>query len=63
MKVSAFIATSLDGFIARKNGDVDWLMAAGNPDDKEDYGYKEFSDSIDCMVLGRNSFEMVLSFN
>jgi len=62
MKVSVFIATSLDGFIARKNGDIDWLMAAGNPDDTEDYGYKEFSDTVDCMVMGRNSMEIVTSF-
>lgn len=62
MKVSVYIATSLDGFTARKNGDIDWLMAADNSDNTEDYGYKEFSDSVDCMVMGRNSLEMVLSF-
>lgn len=63
MKVSVFIATSLDGFIARQNGDIDWLMSAGDPDDTEDYGYKAFSDSVDCMVMGRNSLEKVLSFS
>lgn len=62
MQASVFIATSLDGFIARKNGDIDWLIAAGNKDDPEDYGYKEFSDSIDCLVMGRNCFEMALKF-
>ena len=39
MKVSAFIATSLDGYIARPNGDINWLMEADNSDGKEDYGY------------------------
>ncbi len=63
MRASVFIAISLDGFIARKDGSVDWLMAASTPDDTEDYGFKAFFDSVDCMVMGRNSMEMVLSFN
>ena len=62
MKVSAFIATSLDGYIAKPDGDINWLMEADNSGAKEDYGYKEFSDSIDCMVMGRNTMEMVMSF-
>ncbi len=62
MKVSVFIATSLDGFIARKNGDIDWLMSADNSEGAEDYGYKEFSDSVDCLVMGRNTLETVLRF-
>ena len=62
MKVSAFIATSLDGYIARPNGDINWLMEADNSGGKEDYGYKEFSATVDCMVMGRNSMEMVMSF-
>jgi dihydrofolate reductase len=62
MKVSVYIATSLDGFIARKNGDIDWLMAADDLKGPEDYGYKEFWDSVDCMVMGRNTMEKVLSF-
>lgn len=63
IKFSVFIATSLDGFIARPNGDIDWLMAANNPGDPEDYGYAEFMNSVDCMVMGRNSFEKVLEFD
>jgi len=39
MKVSVYRATSLDGLIARKNGDIDWLMAADNSEGSEDYGY------------------------
>ena len=62
MKISVYIATSLDGYIARPNGDITWLMEADNSDGNEDYGYKEFSDSVDCMVMGRNSMEMVMSF-
>lgn len=63
IKFSVFIATSLDGFIARPNGDIDWLMAANNTGDPEDYGYAEFMNSVDCMVMGRNSFEKVLEFD
>lgn len=58
MKTSAYIATSLDGFIARENGDIDWLPAPG----VEDYGYKEFMDTVDVLIMGRNTFDKVLSF-
>lgn len=56
-----FIATSLDGFIAREDGDIEWLTSRGSSD--EDYGYYDFSDSIDVLVMGRNSFEKVLTFD
>ena len=62
-KCSVFIATSLDGFIARNNGSIDWLIKANNlaaPD--EDGGYKLFISKIDALVMGRNSFEKILSF-
>ncbi len=59
---SVFIATSLDGFIARPDGDIDWLMAASTPDDPNDYGYADFMSSVDVLVMGRNSFEKVLTF-
>ena len=62
MRASVFIATSLDGFIARKDGSVDWLMAASTPDDAEDYGFKAFFESVDCMVMGRNTMDIVLGF-
>lgn len=63
MKTSVYIATSLDGFIARPDGALDWLIggddeAAGS----EDYGYQAFIDSVDYLVMGRNTFEVVLGF-
>ncbi|MFO7891460.1 MAG: dihydrofolate reductase family protein [bacterium] len=54
-------ATSLDGFIADKHGGIDWLTEIPNPD-KSDYGFAEFMDLIDAVVLGRKTFEQVLSF-
>jgi dihydrofolate reductase len=58
MRISVFIATSVDGFIARPNGDLDWLPAGGG----EEHGYTEFIASVDAIVLGRKSFEKVLTF-
>jgi dihydrofolate reductase len=55
-----FIATSLDGFIAREDGGIDWLPMQADPG--EDYGYQAFMDSVDGLVVGRHSFEKVLSF-
>jgi len=62
LKVSVFIATSIDGFIARKNGDIDWLSDGSQEESGEDYGYQEFIDTVDVLVMGRNSYEKVLSF-
>jgi len=62
MKISVFIATSLDGFIARLNGSIDWLISADEQDSPEDYGYQEFYDSIDCLIMGRNSVEKIINF-
>ena len=62
MKISVYIATSLDGFIARENGDLDWLPGSEGQSDGEDYGYQQFMDSVDTLVMGRNTYEMVLSF-
>ena len=59
IQFSVFIATSLDGFIARPDGGLDWLPVPG-PD--EDYGYHAFMDSVGCLVMGRKSFETVLAF-
>jgi dihydrofolate reductase len=63
MKVSAFLAVSLDGYIARPNGDIDWLEQANALVPKgEDCGFGDFFTNIDCLVMGRKSFEKVLSF-
>jgi dihydrofolate reductase len=63
IKCSVFIATSLDGFIARRDGDIDWLTAPGGAEAGEDYGYQAFIDSVDTLVVGRNTYELVLSFD
>jgi len=57
---SVFIAASLDGFIARPDGGLDWLDAVQIPD--EDYGYHAFFDSIDALLLGSGTYETVRSF-
>lgn len=57
-----YIATSLDGFIATPDGGLDWLFDIPNPD-QSDYGYSEFMGGIDAIVMGRNTFEKVLTFS
>ncbi len=57
-----YIATSLDGYIATIEGSIDWLHDFPNIDET-DYGYTEFMAGIDAIVMGRNTFEKVLSFN
>ncbi len=61
--VSVFIATSLDGFIARPDGGLDWLERA-NADvpPGEDCGYQAFMASVDVLIMGRLTYEKVLSF-
>ena len=56
MTVSVFIGTSVDGFIARANDDLDWLPEGGG----EPHGYDEFMASVDALVIGRRTFEKVL---
>jgi dihydrofolate reductase len=56
-KVKYFVANSLDNFIARTDGSVDWLFMDG------DYGMKEFFASIDAVLLGRKTYEFVLSMS
>lgn len=62
IKCSAFIATSLDGFIARRNGDIDWLPGSDGLSEGEDYGFGEFFASVDTLVMGRNTYELALGF-
>lgn len=68
MKCSVYIATSADGYIATPDGGVDWLDTAANPESGErehfgDGGFANFLDSVDCMVMGRNTMEKVAGFN
>jgi dihydrofolate reductase len=59
-KVVLYIATSLDGYIARDNGDIDWLSIVQTPG--EDYGYNQFIKSVDTVIMGRKTYEKVVSF-
>ena len=56
-----FIATSLDGFIARQDGDIDWLLQRDDP--AEDHGYTAFIADKDVILMGRGSYEKALSFD
>lgn len=58
MNASVFIATSLDGYIARLDGGLDWLPG----DDCEPHGYDEFIATVDAIAIGRNTYETVLTF-
>jgi dihydrofolate reductase len=58
-QISIYIATSIDGYIARKDGTLDWLDRVGDPD--EDYGFRKLLDSIDGVILGRNTYEIAAS--
>ncbi|MEO7689692.1 MAG: hypothetical protein ABIS51_10440 [Sphingomonas sp.] len=59
MTVSVFIGASVGGFIARCDGGLDWLPEGGG----EPHGYVEFMASVDALVIGRNTFEIVLGFD
>ena len=59
--MSVYIATSLDGFIADSSGGLDWLELP-NPE-QTDYGYAEFISGIDALLMGRKTFEQVLTFD
>jgi dihydrofolate reductase len=58
MTISVFVGTSLDGFLARANGELDFLPPGGG----EPHGYDEFIATVDAIVIGRKTFEKVLSF-
>lgn len=60
-KNSVFIATSLDGYIADRHGGIEWLNLIPNPD-QIDMGYHSFMSRIDALIMGRKTFEKVLSF-
>ena len=64
IKCSVYIAASVDGFIARSDGDIDWLH---HPDysktPMKGLNFEEFIATVDALVMGRNTFEKILSFN
>jgi len=55
-KIKLLIASSLDGFIARQDGSIDWLFTDA------DYGYSEFLKSVDTVLMGRKTYDKVLTF-
>jgi dihydrofolate reductase len=59
-KVILYIAMSLDGYIARENSDISWLSFVEKTG--EDYGYSNFIDTIDTVIMGRKTYEKVMSF-
>lgn len=58
MKASVFVGVSVDGFMARADGALDWLPEGGG----EPHGYDEFMTSVDALVIGRRTFETVRAF-
>lgn len=62
IRFSVFIAVSLDGYIARKNGNLDWLPGSDGMPSNEDTGYEAFYASVDTLVMGRNTYELVKTF-
>lgn len=55
-KISIYIAASIDGYIARKDGSLDWLDRVGGFD--EDYGFQKLLNSIDALIIGRKTYEV-----
>lgn len=60
-KIKLFIASSIDGYIADENNNIEWLTKFPNPD-KLDYGYHNFIKTIDKVVMGRKTYEEILKF-
>jgi dihydrofolate reductase len=58
VRFAVFIATSLDGFIARPNGGIEWLK----PFESEEHGYEAFFAGVDALVIGRGTYDTVLGF-
>lgn len=59
----AFIATSLDGFIAKEDGNIDWLHNPRYEIPGEDFGYEKHIQHIDALVMGRKTYELAISFD
>ena len=57
-KVVVYIAMSLDGYIARENGSIDWLLE-NSPADPEEYGYSNFLQTIDTVIMGKATYDQL----
>ena len=55
-KIILYIASSLDGYVARENGDIDWLPQSDTS------GYDEFYKTIDAVIMGKTTYDQVLTF-
>lgn len=55
-KIKLFIASSLDEYIAREDGSIDWLPQTGNS------GYNEFYKTVDTVIMGRKTYDQILTF-
>ncbi|QHP76235.1 dihydrofolate reductase [Proteus vulgaris] len=62
MNIVVYIATSLDGYIADKQGNIDWLTSIENPENL-DFGFADFLSGIDAIVMGRTTFETIMGFD
>lgn len=60
-EIKLFIAQTLDGYIARADGALDWLDELASPQG-EDYGYANFLTTISTIIMGRNTYQQILSF-
>ena len=58
-RIKLYIAVSLDGYIARPDGDIDWLTEFPNPS-KIDYGYKDFFESVDMVIMGGQTYRDII---
>lgn len=61
MVYKAYMGVSVDGYIADSNNSLEWLNRISNPEES-DFGFADFMDSIDAVLMGRNTYETVLSF-
>ncbi|CAF3760210.1 unnamed protein product [Rotaria sp. Silwood1] len=60
-KVILYTAVSIDGFIAREDGNIDWLSSYNN-ENNDDHGYNSFYENIDITLIGRKTYQQILSF-
>lgn len=60
-KIQLYIATTIDGFIARENGSLDWLFEHANSN-KLDYGYNDFLKEVDIILMGRRTYDELMGY-